>query len=268
MKKIIIIGLMAVFSVGLMAQTMEQSAADTATIGSKMIYQVTPDPVIVADVNMNASHFDWNFSQTDDTPIANSGAGITLDETVAGSGYYAESTINVTYTAATYPAGTTIKVKTAEVTQPIFGTGCTGSTEEINVFFVAVPTVAVNGTSGGGCGITSWDIPLNITGYGPYDVTFTVEYNQGGSTVTHTESVGAVANKGGSTHSLNLTVNTTTHLNSGSGRYDIVITNIVDRFSGKSQVAIAGSVNGSADTYTIGVNPVPTTQPIQHIRNL
>ncbi len=267
MKKLGILSLILVFSAGIMAQTMEQSSADTVTIGSKMIYQVTPDPVIAADANMNPSHFDWKFSQTDDTPIANSGAGITLDESAAGSGYYAESTINVAYDAATYPAGTTIKVKTAEVTQPAFGTGCTGSDEEINVFFVEVPTVEVNGTTGGGCGISSWNVPLNVTGYGPYNVTFTVEYNQGGTTVTHTEAVGAVANKGGSTHSLNLTLNTTTHLDQGTGRYDIVITNIVDRFSGKSQVAIAGSV-GAADTYTIGINPTPTTSPIQHIRNL
>lgn len=255
--------MVAAIGINLMAQ-MEAGGIDTLTIGSSATYEVTPDPAIAADANMNASQFNWFFTDASDNPIS---SGIVVTETPdGGTGYYAESTINVAYTAGTYPAGTSIKVKTAEVSQPIYGTGCMGSNEEVGVFFVPVPTVAVNGTSAGGCGITTQDIPLNITGYGPYDITFTVEYNDAGTTSTFTETIGAVSNKGGSTHALNLTVNTTTHMTSGSGKYDIVITNIVDRFSSKSTAAIAGSVGASA--FTIGINPTPTTQPIRHIQNL
>ena len=121
--------------------------------------------------------------------------------------------------------------------------------------------------SGGG---TAYDIEwsMNITegSFGPFDITFTVERNQSGSTTAFTETIGSVSNKAGSIHSLFLTVNTTKHLIGTTGRFDIVITNIVDRFSGKSIVAIDGTV--SSPNYTVGINPTPVTQPIQHIRNL
>ena len=51
MKRIVLIGLISGLGLSLMAQTMEQSSADTATVGSKMIYEVDPDPVIAADLN-------------------------------------------------------------------------------------------------------------------------------------------------------------------------------------------------------------------------
>jgi len=259
MKKIVLIGLVSAISLGMMAQTMETSSADTATVGSKMIYQVDPDPVIAADANMNASRYNWFFTDNADAPIV---AGITLDETPSG-GSYAENTINVSYDAATYTAGTTIKVKTAEISQPKFGTGCTGAEEEINVFFTAVPTITLANGSTGGCGVTTASVPVDVNGYGPFEVTFTVSYN-GGAPATFTQTIGSVADKGAS--SLNLSLNTTNHLTSGTGAYAVEVTNITDRFSQKSQVAIAGTA--TSNTYTIGINPTPTTQPIQHIRNL
>jgi hypothetical protein len=264
MRRIIILGLMLGMSLVLIGQTMELSGVDTVTVGSKMIYEVVPDAVIAATPSMNPSHFDWYFTNASNVVIS---SGIVLDETPDGTtGFYSESTINVAFDAGTYLAGTTIKVKTSEVSQPKFGAGCSGNEEEIDIFFVDKPTVEIVGTSGGGCSATAVDIPLNVTGYGPFDITFTVERNQSGSTIAFTETIGSVSNKAGSVHSLVLTVNTTKHLIGTTGRFDIVITNIVDRFSGKSSTAITGSV--SSPNYTIGINPTPVTQPIQHIRNL
>jgi len=264
MKKIVLVGLVAGLGLNLvMAQTMEQSAVDTATIGSKMIYEVDPDPAIAADANMNASRFDWFFTDDVDATIT---AGITLDETPSG-GSYAESQINVTFDGGTYGAGTSIKVKTAEVSQPLFGTGCSGNEQEIDIFFVAVPTVTLANGSGGGCGITSASVPLSVNGYGPFEVSFTVTHTDaGGSNTVHNyqETIGVVSDKGAS--SLNLVLNTTDHLVDGTGIYEVVVDDITDRFSQKSQVAIAGGV--TSGTYTIGINPTPTTQPIRHIRNL
>lgn len=246
------------------AQALETGGIDTLTAGSATIYEVTPDPNMVNDVNMNASHFNWFFTDITDNPISVPGGGITLTESPdISTGYYAENTINVVYDGGIFPSGTNLKIKIAEVSQPIYGSGCMGNIQELRIHFVNPPTVNMATGSIGSCGFGEADIPLSVNGYGPFVVTFTIAYNSG-SPVTYTQTIGSLSTKGSS--SVFLTVNSTDHIRYGYGRYDIQITNISDRFSRKAQ----NTINGTAisGTYTIGVNPTPETQPIQHIRNL
>jgi hypothetical protein len=259
MKRLLIIAMMAGLAVNLMAQW-EVGGIDSLTIGSKAKYWSQPS-IVPDGVTMNASRFNWYFTDNLDATIT---AGITVDETPSG-GSYAEDSIHVSFAEGTYTAGTTIKVKTAEISQPVFGTGCTGSEEELEIFFVAKPAITLTTGSDGECSSTAtdFDIPIDVNGYGPFVVTFDVTYNAG-APVTHTATIGSVSTKGA--NSLNLNVTVATHLDSGDGNYEIDVTDITDRFSRKSLVGIGGVV--TSNTYTIGLSPAPTTNPIRHIRNL
>jgi hypothetical protein len=265
MKRIVLLGLIIGLGMNLMAQSMEQGGIDTVTVGSSVTYAVDPDPVTAADVNMNASHFDWFFTSDagGSTVIT---AGITVAETQLSDGY-AEDSINVAYDSATYLPGTTIYTRVAEVSQPMYGTSCRGNEQVQEVFIVNEPFVTLVTGSTGGCGITQDTVPLTVNGYGPFNVDFTVTYYDAANNPTvhnYSESIGAVSDQGA--NSLDLILNTTSHLTDGTGRYEVVIDDITDRFSRKSMVALTGNV--TSGTFTIGINPVPTTQPIRHIRNL
>lgn len=246
-------------------QSMVAGGTDTVTVGSKVAYSVDPDPVILADPNMDPSDFDWFFTDMSDVVTS---TGMSVEETKSGS-YYDADSINVTWSAA---AGSQYKVKVAEVSVPQFGSGCRGNEVEQNVQIVARPTIDFQGAApyeGGGCGVSTFDIPLSLSGYGPFEITFTVEKNQDGSPVTHTETIGYVGDNGTVT-TYNLSLDNT-HF-SGNGRYDVVITNVADRFSAKSldQSAVASQASDLPGTnlYTIGIAPTPTTSPIRHLRNL
>ena len=260
MKKIFIlttIVLIAGLSTNLNAQDMVTGGIDTVTVGSKMPYAV--DASITPDALMNASQFDWFV--TDNTDAVTT-TGFTVDETKdGGTGYYTSDSVNINWTAA---AGTQFKVKVAEVSMPKFGTGCAGSTEELAVEVVALPSIDFQNASGGGCALTTFDIPLNLTGYGPWTVEFTVEKNSSGSPATHTSKKGSLSTKGTVT-TLNLTLDNT-HL-SGTGLYEVVITKIFDRISTKSLTELNGTLPGT-NLFTLGINPTPVTEPIRHLENV
>ena len=91
-------------------------------------------------------------------------------------------------------AGTQYVIRATEHSNPLglanFAFGCADATPEVrNVFVLAAPTVAFDGTSGGGCAIapgTTFYVPLNITGLGDWDVTYTVAYNGGAASAPAT----------------------------------------------------------------------------------
>jgi hypothetical protein len=271
MKKLILIGMMAGLGFNLMAQaSMEESDVDTVTIGSKVAYSV--DPSIAPDALMDASKYNWFFTTNADANLAWGAAeNIRLEEDTLGNGnLFDEDSLNVSFEiAAGLAAGTTIKVKVQEVSQPKFGQGCSGSIEEQQIFFVARPSFDFANTqrTGGGCDVDldTVDISLSVDGYGPFVVSFTIN---GGAVQTQTLGDASIR---GTNIPLTLRLNQDDHLTGGVGSYVVAFTNIADRFTAKSldQTRIASQAGEfPADSYTIGINPSPTTQPIKHIRNL
>lgn len=274
--------------------TSEAANSDYVTVGSRVPYFVTPDATIQAMTDagtMKASIFKWNVTTAADAvlgtvPILNySGANATeynnFRAATAGTGYY-DNEISVEWSAANgFAAGTQYKVKTIEKAVTLSSTvaGCDGTEQEKNVFVLARPTVAFVGTEGGGCTTaagSNFDVPLTVTGLGDWQVTYTVAYNGGAPSAASTYSLTLAApavNDG------NVIAQSTTDRNTGAGEglmytlpagqygyYDITITNITDRTSRKALTALPAA--GATGSFRIYVNPTPTTQPIQHIRNL
>jgi len=282
------------------AANVESGTSDYVTIGSRVPYYVQTDPVIQAMTDagtMKQSIFRWFVTTAADVTIPGIGI-LKYDGTAAtqydafrnvqaGTGYYDNEISIVWSTGQGFAAGTQYKVKVAEKSVTLSSTiqGCEDATpEELNVFVLARPTVAFDGTEGGGCGInpgTDFYVPLTVTGLGNWEVTYTVSYNGGaaGAPQTYTLNLAAPA----VTDATVIAESTTPRTAAGTptsgtdglrvslpagqyGYYDVTITNITDRISRKSQDALAAQ--GAAGSYRIYVVPTPTTSPIQHLKNL
>lgn len=243
------------------AQQMVSGGVDSVVVGSTMPYGVTPDATIAAMTSvMNPSQFRWMMTDESDNVIT---TGFTVAE-VPAAGLYAEDSINVTWSAA---SGSAYKVKTTEVSQPKFGASCDGNTTELLVRILDVPTIGLNGSApfqSGGCGLSSDTISIDVSGIGPWDVTFSVEFDDNGSPVEYTETIGSVGMNGNFT--LDLVLDDANHLTNGSGKYDVNLLNVTDRISAKSLTDVPGTVT-TADEYVIGIYPAPNTGSIRHINN-
>lgn len=276
------------------AANSETANSDYVTIGSRLPYFTAPDATIQGMTTagtMKASIFKWNVTSATDVvmpavPFLNF-AGTAAQQydafraAAVGTGYY-DNEVSVEWNAVNgFAANTQYKVKVAEKAVTLSATieGCEDATvEEKNIFVLERPTVAFNGTEGGGCIATgaAFDVPLTVQGLGSWQVTYTVSYNGGAASApaTYTLTLAAPAVVDGDVFTVSAL-----DRNTGAGEglqytlpagqygyYDITITNITDRISRKSLTPLAAS--GAAGTYRIYVNPTPVTSPIQHIRNL
>ncbi len=243
------------------AQQMVDGGIDSVVVGSTMPYAVTPDATIAGMTSvMNPSLFKWFMTDDADNEVT---AGFSVAETPT-AGLYAEDSINVTWSAA---AGTMFKVKTSEVSQPKFGSSCEGNESELSVQVLEVPSVGLNGSApfqSGGCGLSTDTVSIDVSGIGPWKVTFSIEFDDNGSPVEYTESIGSTGMNGDFT--LDLILDDSNHLTNGPGKYDVNLINVSDRISSKSLVDVPGSVT-TADEYIIGIYPAPNTGSIRHISN-
>jgi len=261
LQKIILAVALIAFTGSIFAQTMVTTDPDTVTVGSTMPYAVTPDPIIAGMPGMNASTFIWSVTDNADVDLAD-GAIFNVVQGDAGD--------TLTYDSITVVWGATTgsyKVKVAEKSNPQFGTGCTGDTEQRNILIVEAPTITFDGTDGGGCGITTHSVPLTVSGYGPFEVDFNITYDDGSgpeAPVSVTDRAVGTASDAGSNLSLTLGL-TASDLGSGDGTYTIQITDVTDAVSRKSLAAVAG--NTDANTYVVGKYPTPDTSPIRHLEN-
>lgn len=276
------------------APTSEAANSDYVTVGSRVPYYAAPDPTIktMTDAGtMKASIFKWNVTTAADANMTvpllefDGSAGQQYNDfrvVTPATGFY-DNEISVEWTVANgFAANTQYKVKVAEktVTNSMTIAGCEDATPEVkDVFVLERPTVAFAATEGGGCGVapgSAFDIPLTVQGLGNWEVTYTVSYNGGAASApaNYTLTLGAPA-------VTDATVIAQSQLDRNTaageglsytlplaqyGYYDVTITNITDRISRKSLAALPAS--GASGTYRIYVTPTPTTQPIQHIRNL
>lgn len=300
------LGLFAQY-VGPTATTYEDENSDYVTIGSRMPYYVAPDETI-ADMQtagtMDYSNFRWEVLQSDlsalaITPATYANAALTEGEGLAP--WVTQNEISVTWADPTVVAGTQYVIRVTEHSNPLgagnFTLGCEDATPEIrNVYVLARPTIDWGTAQTTGCGITpgaasTFYVPLDVTGLGEWEVTYSVTYNGAAyiasttsaalGTATTVTSDATVIAEAAATKNLEGTPDSGTDglpvvLNGGGtlngyGYYDVTITNITDRISRKSldMALVASQVDDiPATAYRIYVNPTPVTNPIQHLENL
>lgn len=244
------------------------TTTDSVVIGARMPYYIAGDPAIIAMIPamMNYSIFKWEFSTSADVPVALTPLKYDGSATAAQPlpGYYVENEISAIWSVA---AGG-YKVKNIERSVPLIGTGCDGNQVERAVVVIPIPTIAFNGPDVGGCGMTTYNVPINLSGASPWKISYTITL--GGSTATVTDQVVSNGNMPytASITTLPLAVNlATAPLTGAIGTYNIVITKVVDRIAEKSLNAIVGTLPGT-NLFKIASNPAPVTQPVQHIKNL
>jgi hypothetical protein len=245
---------------------------DSVTVGSRMPFKVDPDPLIAALSYMNPSIFKWVFSNSL-TVLKEDG---TASTSVAGEpGYISENAIS----AVMANTAGTITLTVNEKSQPNTGTGCEGTAEILNIQVLPRPTINFSGVqSAGSCSVSSYSLPLVLTGYGPWTIEYSVSF-EGGTAVNYTISgsnafsCGTVANVTGTTptSAFNLDI-PAAQLASGTGEYEVKILNVYDRFALKSlDRSLVGSGISDLPTtnsYKLYIYPTPVTSPIQHVRNL
>lgn len=290
------------------ATAVEATNSDYVTIGSRLPYFVTPDATISAMTTlgtMKASIFKWIVTASDGTtpiviPFKNYAGTADAKQwddfrTPSTTSGYFDNEISVEWTASKFAAGTEYQIQTKEKAVTLSSTiaGCEDADAEVKkVFVLARPTVSFIGSEGGGCSIApgnTFYIPLTIVGLGDWDVDYEVQYNGTGGYIAQTKyrllragqtvddadvltksddalvALGSVIS-GTATSTGNEGLGYTLPA-SKYGYYDVRITNITDRISRKSLTALTESGTGTTP-YRIYVNPVPTTQSIQHIKNL
>ncbi len=207
---------------------------DIATIGSTMPYSITPDANVAALVASNpasfkASVFNWALSGGGAFSPALTPDG-NADGTPTYPGFFTETNVSVAWGAST---GIYTISATEQSQNTLLLPGCTGASENISVWLMNNPTVAVAeanfnqvingvtatnfiGTPGdyvvGGCGVSdpiaSTDVyfPLTLTGADQFIVKYDILYTD----LTGTPSVLA---------GLNGTVQTTAKFDAGTNTY-------------------------------------------------
>lgn len=156
--------------------------------------------------------------------------------------------------------------------QPAFS--CTGNTTKLGIVVVANPIAVWSGaTPLGGCGVanSTINVPFKLTGTGNFDVTYTIDYkNLSGVVTAGTATTASYGDKNvvtAKSFNIPVVIPATTY-----GQYTVTISKVVDRITKKC-------FDVSAFTSTVGTDvpsagfvvysyPAPTTQPIQHVKNL
>jgi hypothetical protein len=244
---------------------------DTVTVGSRMAYKM--EALSTAGLTFEykwqftggGSHT-WKIKKLDDSDEATTGTG---------ADFYKENEISVVMPAT--PGAVTL---TADI-QSLFGVNVMCSTLEdttVNIRVVPAPTLAWSGTLempvcipiNGSIGDVL--IPITLTGYGQWEVSYTIrkmDYdgsNPGSVSPLIASVVGTTADRPETT-AKPFQLNIAGANFSGEGRYDVVIDGLTDRISRKSLDAVDGSFPNN-NAFSIYVYPMPTTQKLQHVKNM
>lgn len=262
-----------IIGTGAFAQTsllyVNDAEADSAVVGARMPYYVAPDGVVASMVTaglLSPSYYKWVLSDGG-TPVKYDGTAATQHGTMTA--YYAENEISHTW--ATTGAKT---VSVVERSNPLSGLadGC----EQVaavtrNVEVVPVPTIDYTTAGGfiGACNTTTLNVPITLSGTGPWLVSYTVTAPNGTDVSTITDQVvGIVKPYTASITTLPLVIDFTEGALTGvAGVYKVRITKVVDRLTAKALNTVEGTIATAGD-YNVGILATPTTSPIQHVRNL
>lgn len=114
------------------------------------------------------------------------------------------------------------------------------------------------------CGVNDYDVPVALTGFGPWEVEYDVEYTDlsgNSSTESKTAIIGAYGDTDGV---YDMAVDLTSLAGADAGQYTITITNLDDRISLKALNDIKGTTTANIQ---IVAAPTPNTGAIRHIKN-
>jgi hypothetical protein len=266
----------ALLSAGVKAQThtnyVEFSAAgtaesvDTVTVGSRMPYYVAPQTAI-SGLDFE---YKWLFSPAltilNYAGNANAQAGNS-----AAPGYYKENEISVVMPAS--PGAITVNTNV----QWVSGTTVScppGSDDAYSIQVVPAPTMIWKNTPEiTQCSPVAADVPVDIqlTGYGQWLVNYNIvksdlDGNNPGTANNKTDRpIGAAKDNVGLTATdFQLMIDQGDF--SGPGLYTITVTQLTDRISRKSLDLVNGTLPTS--TFVIKVYPTPTTNKLQHVKNM
>lgn len=243
-------------------------SVDTVTVGSVMPYHVSGDVnfhLLRGQGLFQKSNFDWSVTGT--------ATGFQLRNfsgAAASTPAPSDTAISVQWiTTGTY------HVLTQEVPVPAAGMpaiSCPSNTNDLPVLVVDRPTVDwVSPDPLGGCGVdeTTIDIPVDLTGTGKYEITYGITYTNLAGVTTDIVAAGTQKLIGAYVHGNqnNVVLHQLAIPNDTYGTYTVTIENISDRISRKSGVATTNA-DRPATTLKVYSYPTPTTQPIQHIKNL
>jgi hypothetical protein len=252
MKRILIIVTITLAAIAANVQAqMVSGGVDTVSVGSQMPYAVTPDANIEAMVGsglLDQSQFDW---------IIESGTG-TINTTQSGLSLYPDS-ILITWGGSPEDA----QISVAENSVKSGAVLCAGAKQTLDVVIVDLPTLDAT-YSTAACGLSNHSVPVDLTGIGPWEISFEIEYTDlSGSTSTFndSETVGTIGSTDGT---YNLPINLTSLSGVGSGEYTVSITSIDDRISSKALNDINGTATASIQIISA---PTPNTGAIRHIDN-
>jgi hypothetical protein len=176
---------------------------------------------------------------------------------------------------------TSLVLNAQEMSRPLVGTGClAANTTTRNIIIVTMPT-ATFGSDSGGCALpANLNIPVNFTGYGKYDVAFSIQaYDLSGIAqgaavpLSSLQQYNSRVTDAAKLRYITLATGTFVAVPAAGGYYDISMTNLQDRISQKTMsyafgtTEVANANPASGDVYRFYVYPQPVTQPVQHLQN-
>jgi hypothetical protein len=238
---------------------------DTVTVGSRMPYRMAGDADIAALVTagvMNTSLFKWVFSPAITIKSPDGTGNPAVNGTYAN--YYAVKEISAVMPSSTQLITLTVN----ERSMPKIGTGCEGTDSTWSIQVVAKPTLHWPATKElGGCVAEAVVIPLTLTGYSQWEVTYDVLYTAYTSSATPSAIKSNEVLTVSSVKELTLAATIFTQ----PGKYEVRITKLSDRISRKSLdeiIAVAGTdIPAATDMFTVNIYPAPKTQILEHVRN-
>jgi len=231
---------------------------DSVTVGSRMPYNVTEQTPVTG----LTFEYKWTFSTAltvqdfDGNNLTNKG----------GSNYYDENEISVVMPSSTGDITITTNVRSLVGGNQL----CTGFDSTYTIRVLPRPTIKWDATTPVvGCARQAVSIDLTLlTGNSQFEVEYAISYydtfdKSGGITSTSSDWVVLTSDD-----SLDFPA---TAFDEGEGLYEIEITNITDRISRKSldmSLVAAQTADLPDDAFKVYIYPAPTTNPLQHIRNM
>lgn len=239
-------------------------SVDSVTVGSRAGYKINYDPLIKsfpASI-MDPSVFDWKFSGSQPVLPLN---GTTTPLTAADAqGFYTDTAISM---IAPDTIGL-MYLTVHEKSRPLIGSGCADPLgQKLPIRVLPRPTLKLDSIMGGNSKATTFNIPMKVTGYGPWIVEYSIITNA--TTTSVTDTLGSVTDAvGNQPKDLLLTVKSP--LNADLTGITVTFTNILDRVSNKSldkTLVKSQAADLPESSYKYFVYPEPKTQKIIHQRN-
>jgi hypothetical protein len=249
---------------------------DTVTVDSRMPYKLTAPTTSVPDLDYQ---YKWSFETTGSVvqswPMMNmtipTGTAITP---VTAPDLYTQNEISVRMPSTPGQFQVRTAIQSLFKGAPL----CSSIDTVASILVVAKPSLAWGRSDTAVCyAATMPDMNIHrvaLTGYGQWEIEYEITSTDllGGNasaSVTVSKTIGVTGNTVGN-YLLNVEGAKLTRTNpENGGIYKIKILKLTDRFSRKSLDEVVGIFpTGTTAAFTIYVLPAPTTQKLQHVKNI